>query len=455
MSKKWIVTICMLTVACLTSPLFTNATDLDLTTFSATALHFTYNGNNFKWKLFFKDVKKVSEHVVLNGVSKSCDRQIRGYYFNPARWLRVRPIDNDSLSYLKSIDSSYNGLSLSGGLFICDDLSIYGSVVHQWKFNKYYLIAWVNYDFLNNSYLPSFLQSMLFVNWLSLWYAFDSYGGIASLFGAGLILDATCGNGVVEGSEICDQGSHNGQPWACNVSCNGIVPLNSTAWGAWWWGWWGGWAAAEEPHTPVEIPFASGLQIISGLRLETGTTMWPISGQAIITKSPYGSELTTAYLFAYNIGITTQWPITRADLQGTLSRKHAAKMISQFAIKIMKKEANPMVLCKFKDTDKEDAEMQYYMDLACRLWIMGLESDGTPGKVFNPNTTVTRAQFGTMLSRLLYGNTYNKPAKWGDYYSPHLNALKTNTIMNNISKPWNSELRGNVMIMMQRVATSK
>ena len=42
-------------------------------------------------------------------------------------------------------------------------------------------------------------------------------------------------------------------------------------------------------------------------------------------------------------------------------------MISQFAIKIMKKEANPMVLCKFKDTDKEDAEMQYYMDLACRL----------------------------------------------------------------------------------------
>ena len=42
---------------------------------------------------------------------------------------------------------------------------------------------------------------------------------------------------------------------------------------------------------------------------------------------------------------------------------------------------------------------------------MGLESDGTPGKVFNPNTTVTRAQFGTMLSRLLYGNTYNKPAK--------------------------------------------
>jgi len=77
MNKKWIFTICMLTVACLTSPLFVDAADLDLTSFSTTALHFNYNGNNFGGKIFFKDTKQVTETVVLNGVSKSCSKQIR------------------------------------------------------------------------------------------------------------------------------------------------------------------------------------------------------------------------------------------------------------------------------------------------------------------------------------------------------------------------------------------
>ena len=86
---------------------------------------------------------------------------------------------------------------------------------------------------------------------------------------------------------------------------------------------------------------------------------------------------------------------------------------------------------------------------------MGLKSDWTPNTVFSPAGIVTRAQFGTMLSRLLYGNKYNAPAVWTDYYSPHLKALKLNGIMNNIDKPWNFELRWNVMIMMQRVASTQ
>lgn len=433
-----------------------DAEDLDLTTFATTALHFNYNGNNFGGKIFFKDVKSVNETVVLNWVSKSCTKQIRWYYFNPARWLRIWPLDNDSLTTLKAMDTSYNWLSLSGGLFICSDLSIYGSLVHHWKFNSYYLIAWVNYDFLNNSYLPNFMQSMLFVNGLSLGYAFDSYGGIASLFGAGLLLDASCGNGIVEGTEICDQWTNNGKAGYCNATCNGMTSTNS-GWGGGGWGW-GGWGdTTPTPSTPVEIPLATGFtQVISGLKLDTGNNIipMPISGQ-IVPNSPYWTELTNAYLFAYKIGITTQRPIERANLIGTLSRKHAAKMISQFAIKIMNKQADPNRACNFKDISKETEEMKYYMILACKLGIMWLQSDWTPGTTFNPNAIVTRAQFGTMLSRLLYGNTYNGVAKWSDYYSPHLKALQKNAIMNNISKPRNSELRGNVMIMMQRIATTK
>ena len=77
MNKKWIVTICMLTVACLTSPLFADATDLNLTSLHTTDVHFTYNGNNFGVKLFFKDIKTTSETVVLNGEKKTCTKQIR------------------------------------------------------------------------------------------------------------------------------------------------------------------------------------------------------------------------------------------------------------------------------------------------------------------------------------------------------------------------------------------
>ncbi|MEI7563133.1 MAG: hypothetical protein WCJ39_05720 [bacterium] len=38
---------------------------------------------------------------------------------------------------------------------------------------------------------------------------------------------------------------------------------------------------------------------------------------------------------------------------------------------------------------------------------MGLKPDGTPDTVFNPMAVVTRAQFGSALSRLLYGGYNN------------------------------------------------
>ncbi|MDR2541234.1 MAG: hypothetical protein LBD11_05755 [Candidatus Peribacteria bacterium] len=55
---------------------------------------------------------------------------------------------------------------------------------------------------------------------------------------------------------------------------------------------------------------------------------------------------------------------------------------------------------------------------ACSLGLMGMDMD-----YFQPLLVVTRAQFGTVLSRLLRQNTYagGKP-----YYAKHLQALKEN-----------------------------
>jgi hypothetical protein len=45
---------------------------------------------------------------------------------------------------------------------------------------------------------------------------------------------------------------------------------------------------------------------------------------------------------------------------------------------------------------------------------MGLGNDGTPAAKFNPDNQVTRAQFGTILSRLLRGavNNSSDPATY-------------------------------------------
>jgi hypothetical protein len=65
-----------------------------------------------------------------------------------------------------------------------------------------------------------------------------------------------------------------------------------------------------------------------------------------------------------------------------------------------------------------------------------------------PRKTVSRAEFGTVLSRILWGDTYNdsKP-----YYVKHLQALKNSGIMTQIDNPEKRlELRKWVWVMLMR-----
>ena len=62
---------------------------------------------------------------------------------------------------------------------------------------------------------------------------------------------------------------------------------------------------------------------------------------------------------------------------------------------------------------------------------------------------VNRAQFGTILSRLIYGEANNGGTP---FYEKHLNALKAAGIMTMIDNPFMKELRGFVMIMLMRAA---
>ena len=88
--------------------------------------------------------------------------------------------------------------------------------------------------------------------------------------------------------------------------------------------------------------------------------------------------------------------------------------------------------------------------LACKLRIMGINKSGQPNTKFNPNGYITRAQMGTILSRLLRGATHNLNAS--DYYRDHLAALKQVGIMTKTDDPTMKEIRGNIMIILKRAA---
>lgn len=179
---------------------------------------------------------------------------------------------------------------------------------------------------------------------------------------------------------------------------------------------------------------------IGDVAVDTGETI-------TITKV---NEQMIAYQYAFLHGITSK-VYEEARLEDGITRWEMAKMISQFAKNILGKTPANRV-CAFEDNIYGSKEDKAYIIQACQLWLMWLEADGkTPMKKFNPSWTLTRAEFGTIFSRLLYGGLYNVEAGSSvAWYANHLSALKNNGVMTKIDTPFNAELRGFVMIMMLR-----
>ena len=186
--------------------------------------------------------------------------------------------------------------------------------------------------------------------------------------------------------------------------------------------------------------------------LQTDTGGWPTYIPSKTTTwllcTSFSSELNGAYTFAFINGITTIKDCTQANLEWTLQRSHLAKMISQFAVKVMNIKPDTSKSCDFSDIESETKEIQLYIKVACQLGLMGYDDNGNQNKTFDPFATVNRAQFGTILSRVLRGTKYNGA---DPYYLNHLNALKTEWIMTNISQPLVPEMRWRVMLMLQRI----
>ncbi|MCX6823335.1 MAG: S-layer homology domain-containing protein [candidate division SR1 bacterium] len=162
------------------------------------------------------------------------------------------------------------------------------------------------------------------------------------------------------------------------------------------------------------------------------------------TNDPnFTQEYNDAYNFALSKGLTTMSTIAKANMKGDLTRAAMAKMIVNYAINVLGRTLDTTAKCNFTDMSKQTQEMKDYATKACQLGLMG--KDVT---TFKPNNLVTRAQLGTVLSRMLY----NTPDSGKPYYTVHLSVLQTNGVIKDTT-PTRIERRAYLMLMLMRAAS--
>ena len=161
----------------------------------------------------------------------------------------------------------------------------------------------------------------------------------------------------------------------------------------------------------------------------------------------YDEEQVKAYEWALEKWITTINDIEKAKLSDWLTRAQLAKMMSQYMTNVLWRTPAETEKVEYADVNESLGDLADFIQTAYAYKIMWINADGAPLKKFNPNGKVTRAEYATVFSRVLFGDKYNK-SEW-NYYEDHLNALKEAGILTNTT-PTIQEIRGWVMLMMYR-----
>ena len=171
-----------------------------------------------------------------------------------------------------------------------------------------------------------------------------------------------------------------------------------------------------------------------------------------IQDSQFASEQNDAYLWSCQHNITTMRTIQEARLDQPLTRAELAKIMSVYAMKEYHLKPLRAGVVNYKDVNADLGDLADYIQLAYQLQIMGINADGTPIQAFEPHKLVSRAEFATVLSRVIWGNKHNIARD--DRYSAHLQALKKYEIItSDVPANW-WELRGRAFLMLHRTAKS-
>ena len=171
-----------------------------------------------------------------------------------------------------------------------------------------------------------------------------------------------------------------------------------------------------------------------------------------IQYSQFASEQNDAYLWACQHNITTMRTIQEARLDQPLTRAELAKIMSVYAMKEYHLKPLRVGVANYKDVNTDLGDLADYIQLAYQLQIMGINADGTPIQAFEPHKLVSRAEFATVLSRVIWGNKHN--ISGDDRYSEHLQALKKYRVITSDVPANRWELRGRALLMLHRNAQS-
>ena len=157
----------------------------------------------------------------------------------------------------------------------------------------------------------------------------------------------------------------------CAITCNTNYTLSSNQCVAngGVWGWGGGGSVSKDvcPAGDTSNSFYDGICSVPNIIIKTlsGEVEWIHATAWDITNSPYSTEFNQAYQFAFDNWITTQTTIQTANMEWELIRSHMAKIMVNYALKLLNKTPNTWLLCEFKDMNNEPMEMKFYAKLAC------------------------------------------------------------------------------------------
>jgi len=162
----------------------------------------------------------------------------------------------------------------------------------------------------------------------------------------------------------------------------------------------------------------------------------------------YGEEVFVAYNWAINNWITTIDDVSKVQFNKKITRAELAKMMVEFMSWTLKKQPIITWEVNYRDVNYKNLwDLGWYIQLAYQYQIMGINADWTPIEDFNPNKTVTRSEFATVLSRIMFGDKYNQ--NWENYYEKHIEALEKVNILGN-TDPNLIEARWWIMIMLYK-----
>ena len=214
---------------------------------------------------------------------------------------------------------------------------------------------------------------------------------------------------------------------------------NGNSWYSWWWSSSGGWSNSNSDNSNLnneELEF--GWEVI-----EPEDT----SSKCSIEGSTYSDEENQAYLWACEKWIVSPNNIMKAGLTNPLTRAELDKMMSIYSKQLLGRTYVVNETVSYPDVDSRLGNLAYYIQEWYKLQIMWIHANGVALNNFLPNLLVTRWEFGTVFSRVLYGSKYNIDG--ANYYEKHLQVLKDAGILTN-TNPTLTELRGWVLLMLYR-----